>query len=317
MAGTSIVAGSGADSSGRVVHLGDFGVGSRGRTVATTGSLHIADSVCAYIRGWHTMQRHRVMPTLHSAGVGIHYEVVGRGPPIVLVHGFTLSFDSNWRRSGWVDFLVDAGRQVVGVDCRGHGQSDRPHDPARYSGNQMPDDVVAVMDSLGLERADIMGYSMGGWIVLNLLSRHALRFTSAVTGGAGLRSRAFDPVLRAAVAAALETDDPSSILDETAQNMRRLAESEANDLQALAAMQHAERTPPDDAALTDLTLPVLVVVGDHDPVLNSARQLATTVRHGALKVIRGTDHLGTITSPAYKEAVADFLDQVSPVATAT
>src|ERR1051326_2126709 len=148
------------------------------------------------------------MPTLQSAGARIHYEVVGHGPPIVLVHGFALSFDANWRETGWVDFLVDAGREVVGIDCRGHGKSDKPHDPAAYSGNQMPDDVVAVMDTLDLQHADIMGYSMGGWIMLNLLLRHGSRFTSAVAGGAGLRSRAFDPVLRAAVAAALETDDP-------------------------------------------------------------------------------------------------------------
>lgn len=249
------------------------------------------------------------MPTLQSAGARIHYEVVGHGPPIVLVHGFALSFDANWRETGWVDFLVDAGREVVGIDCRGHGKSDKPHDPAAYSGNQMPDDVVAVMDTLDLQHADIMGYSMGGWIMLNLLLRHGSRFTSAVAGGAGLRSRAFDPVLRAAVAAALETDDPLSIVDETARSMRRLAESGGNDLRALAAMQHAERTPPDDAALKQLNLPMLVVVGDQDPVLNSAHQLALTVPNAELAVVPGADHLGAIAAPDYKRGVAEFLGQ--------
>jgi pimeloyl-ACP methyl ester carboxylesterase len=256
------------------------------------------------------------MTTVDSAGVNVHYEVVGHGPPIVLVHGFTLSFETNWRTSRWVDFLVEAGRQVVGVDCRGHGESDKPHDPALYSGNQMPDDVLAVMDRLRLERADIMGYSMGGWITLNLLSRHPSRFTSAVAGGAGLVSRAFDPVLRAAVAAALETDDPSSIVNETARNMRRLAESGANDLHALAAMQHAERAPPDNAALAHLNLPVLVVVGDQDPVLSSARQLAGTVPNAALELIPGADHLEAIASTVYKDAVAAFLGHASPVRSA-
>jgi pimeloyl-ACP methyl ester carboxylesterase len=99
--------------------------------------------------------------------------------------------------------------------------------------------------------------------------------------------------------------------------MRRLAESGANDLHALAAMQHAERTPPDDDALNRLNLPVLVIVGDQDPVLNSARQLAETVPNAALKIIPGADHLGAIASPAYKRAVAQFLDEVSPVRSAT
>ena len=135
----------------------------------------------------------------------------------------------------------------------------------------MPDDVVTVMDRLQLAHADMMGYSMGGWITLNLLSCHASRLASAIAGGAGLRS----------------------------------------------AMQHAERTPPDDAVLTDLTLPVLVVVGDEDPVLNSARQLAQTLRNGALKVVPNADHLGTVASPFYKAAVIEFLDTVNPVSTAT
>src|SRR2546423_11070469 len=81
--------------------------------------------------------RHR-MPTTTSGGLTIHYEDIGEGEPIVLVHGFTSSFDANWRRPGWIDFLLARGRRVVGLDCRGHGGSDAPHDSALYSGNQMP-----------------------------------------------------------------------------------------------------------------------------------------------------------------------------------
>jgi pimeloyl-ACP methyl ester carboxylesterase len=161
------------------------------------------------------------MPTVQSGGVPIHYEVIGRGQPIVLVHGFSSSFDSDWQLSGWVDFLVGEGRQVIGRDCRGHGNSGKPHSPQAYAGNRIPDDVVAVMDAAGIERADIMGYSMGALVTLNLLSRHAERFTSVVVGGVGLPKPTTDPQRRARLAAALEASDPATIIEPTALRFRQ------------------------------------------------------------------------------------------------
>src|SRR6478736_2205518 len=162
------------------------------------------------------------MSIVQSAGVPIYYEVAGDGLPIVLVHGFLCSFESNWGQSGWIDFLVAQGRQVVGVDCRGHGRSGKPHDPSAYDGHRMPDDVLAVMDAVGLERTDFMGYSMGGRIAINLLARVPERFSSVIAGGAGLRTMRRD---QAAIIEALETDDVSSITDPVALFMRQFAES--------------------------------------------------------------------------------------------
>src|SRR5919109_4742115 len=107
------------------------------------------------------------MATVVSAGVPIHYEISGAGRPMVLVHGFASSAQQNWNATGWIDFLVALERQVIALDCRGHGQSGKPYDPAAYAGSAMPDDVIAVMDALGIQSAEIMGYSMGGWITLN------------------------------------------------------------------------------------------------------------------------------------------------------
>jgi pimeloyl-ACP methyl ester carboxylesterase len=172
------------------------------------------------------------------------------GPPIFLVHGFTHSLHTNWVSTGWIDFLTDAGRQVIALDLRGHGNSDKPHDPAPYAGTLMADDVIAVMDAVGLKRADLMGYSFGGWLTVSLLSRHAARFNSAVVGGAGLAGA--DGKIRAHTAAALEADDPSTITSEGGRAIRQLAEMRNNDLHALAAMQPSERTPPSEAALRQL-----------------------------------------------------------------
>ena len=255
------------------------------------------------------------MPTVWKkpAGVRIQYEVQGDGPPIVLVHGFASSFLNNWSSSGWVEFLVSNGRRVIGLDCRGHGSSDKPHDSAAYAGHQMPDDVIAVIDDLGLERVDLMGYSMGGWITLNLLSRHAARFRSAVVGGAGLRTAAADPARRATIASALEASDPSTITDQTARNFRRFAESRGNDLAALAALQRAERGAADEDALRRLKLPVLVVCGDEDPALEGARALAQVVPQARLEILPGENHLSAVIAAGYKNAVYAFLARVSPV----
>ncbi len=247
------------------------------------------------------------MPTVQSAGVRIHYEVKGDGPAIVLVHGFASSLARNWGNSGWIDFLVGEGRRVIGLDCRGHGSSEKPHDSAAYAGHQMPDDVIAVMDDLGLDRVDVMGYSMGGWITLNLLSRHAARFHSAVVGGAGLRTAAADPARRASIASALEATDPSTITDETARGFRQFAERAGNDLAALAALQRSERGAPDEDALRRLDLPVLVVCGDDDPALDAARALAQLVPDAQLEILPGENHLSAVAAPGYKTAVKRFL----------
>ena len=127
------------------------------------------------------------MPKVDSQGVQIDYESVGDGPPIVLVHGFASSREGNWRRAGWLDRLTGSGRRVVALDCRGHGRSDKPHEPSAYDGQAMSEDVVAVMDAAGVEQADLMGYSMGGAIALDLVVRYPERFRSVIIGGAGLR----------------------------------------------------------------------------------------------------------------------------------
>ncbi|MGE5597160.1 MAG: alpha/beta fold hydrolase, partial [Hyphomicrobiales bacterium] len=115
------------------------------------------------------------MPTIESGGLTINYIDEGQGQPIVLVHGFASSLQGNWRATGVVDALVNDGRRVVALDCRGHGRSDKPHDPEAYGGTKMADDVVNLADHLGIEKPDLMGYSMGGGIAASLLARFPQR----------------------------------------------------------------------------------------------------------------------------------------------
>jgi pimeloyl-ACP methyl ester carboxylesterase len=259
------------------------------------------------------------MPVVDSVGVPIHYELVGAGPPIVLVHGFLCSYEGNWGQSGWIDFLVDLGRMVVGLDIRGHGESGKPREPGAYDLQLMAGDVLAVMDAAGVQQADLMGYSMGGRIAMELLVCAPNLFTSAVVGGSGVYTTS-NPQVRAAIVRALETDDVASITDPTALFFRQFAESRAvdpntiatrdPDLKALSACFTsfaAQRDDIGESALGRLALPRLAVVGDKDPALAAAQRLVEIVPNAELVVLPGEDHLSAVSAPAYKDSVASYL----------
>ncbi len=127
------------------------------------------------------------MAYFDSDGVQIYFEEHGKGEPVVLVHGFASRAEHNWGAMNWFTTLA-AHYRVVALDCRGHGKSGKPHDPAAYGGETMGDDVIRLMDHLGIKRTLIMGYSMGGRIVTGLLMLHPERLRAAVLGGIGAAS---------------------------------------------------------------------------------------------------------------------------------
>lgn len=121
------------------------------------------------------------MPFSDNDGVRIHYEVEGEGPPLVLCHGLFGSLEQ-WRVWGYVEALKD-DYQLILIDARGHGSSDKPHDPEAYRTETRVTDVVSVLDDLNIEKAHFLGYSMGGQIGW-CIGRHAPnRFYSLIIGG--------------------------------------------------------------------------------------------------------------------------------------
>lgn len=251
------------------------------------------------------------MPSFDSNGVKINYLVEGSGRPIVLVHGFASSLHGNWRAPGVTAALTGEGRQAVMIDCRGHGRSEKPHDPDAYSGTKMQDDVIALMDHLGLDQADLMGYSMGGMISVSLLTRHPERFRSAIVAGIG------DAVLsggprRTGLADAMATDNPEAVADPVAKSFREFAEASGNDLKALAALQRSSRAPLDASKLGDLSIPVMVLLGEGDTLAGSAENLAKAIP-GAKYVRVPGDHLGVFGYPDYARAVVEFMREAAPV----
>jgi len=255
------------------------------------------------------------MPRIDVAGVGINYIDEGSGPVAVLVHGFASSQHGNWQAPGVVGALTAAGRRVVALDCRGHGQSDKPHDPAAYGGTAMADDVIALIDHLGLDAVDLVGYSMGGFIAASLLVRHPERLRSVVLAGVG------DAILAGGlprgrsqqIADALDAAPGTRAEDKVARGFRVFAERTGNDLQALAASQRGRGGGYDAAKLRDVRLPVLVLLGEDDALVAPADGLAAAIPGARLVRVPG-DHLTAVGSPRFREAIVDFLARVSPAA---
>ena len=237
--------------------------------------------------------------------ISISYDVLGEGAPIVLVHGFASNRIINWKNTGWYKFLVSQGRQVIALDLRGHGESEKLYGIQAYTPEVMCRDILSLMDYLEVSRADIMGYSMGATLTAHLLGTHAERFISGVLGGFGsgvlaLRTRA------ERIAEALTTTAPESITDRFLKTLRGFAESLNNDLRALAACNrgvYAQGTLP----LDKIPHPVLIVGGENDDVVGSPHAFVDAVGHAELVMVPGKDHISLVTARLFKEKVGEFL----------
>jgi pimeloyl-ACP methyl ester carboxylesterase len=246
------------------------------------------------------------MPTFDSGGVLIHYETFGEEAlrPLVLVHGFAASLRTNWVAPGWIETLTPL-RRVVGLDCRGHGESGKPHDPAAYADPAMPDDVIRLMDQLGIERADLLGYSMGGRISIQLMLHQPERFTSVMLGGVGGIFQARGS--RSNVVDALRAEDPTTVTDARGKAFRAFAERTDNDLQALAACMAGSRGPAGAAGFARVSLPALIVNGEDDRTVGDPAPLAAAIPGARLLKIPGRDHLTVVGDQRFKDAIVAFL----------
>ena len=246
------------------------------------------------------------MPRFVHDDVEIAFLDEGEGEPIVLIHGFASNKEVNWVYPGWVTTLRRAGRRVIALDNRGHGESTKLYDPAAYHSAIMAGDARALLDHLGLGRADIMGYSMGARNSAFLAVAHPERVRSAVFGGLGigLVEGVGEPER---IARALEAPSLADVSDPTGHMFRAFAEKTRSDLRALAACIRGARQTlsPDDVRRIDV--PVLVAVGSIDTVAGSPEALAALIPGGEALVIPGRDHMLAVGDRVFKAAVVDFL----------
>ena len=240
-----------------------------------------------------------------SDGVRLHYEVhgPGTGTPVVLVHGFASDYRLNWVGTRWQETLTHAGYRVIGLDCRGHGHSDKPHDEAAYAVGVMAQDVVRLLDHVDVQTAHYLGYSMGARIGLEVVLRNPDRIDRAVLGGLG----AVGAIGHAAeIAHAFRIREPTD--DSVARTFYSFASARpSNDLEALAACIVGLRPQADPPQLGSVTTPLLIVVGDQDELADGAAELIELIPSARLVTIPGRDHLSAVTAREFKRAALEFL----------
>ena len=239
----------------------------------------------------------------------IAYEVAGEGEPIVLIHGFGASRTITWKNTGWYQTIARAGRRLIAVDCRGHGESGKPHDMAAYDEGLMAADIVAVLDALAISRADIMGYSMGGFLSIRIMHDWPERVGRAVLAGIGATYFNYWPQRMEVIAEGLLAPDKTTIVDQEARTFRDFGERAGNDLVALAACIRRPRRVFMPADLEAMRQPVLVVCGELDEVSGPGEPLAKPFPNGRAVVVPKRNHHSTVGDRIYKDAVVDFLSR--------
>src|SRR5262245_18243970 len=256
-----------------------------------------------------------------SSGVKIHYVVEGSGEPVLLIHGFTIDLERQWRTPGVIAALAK-DHKVIAYDDRGHGKSDKPHEPKQY-GLQMIEDAARLLDHLQIKRAHVVGYSMGATITNNLLTVHPDRVISATLGGA---------------AAKLEGDNEPSFDEQFAEDIEsgrgitRLAQFltppgrplpteeqlkvvnagfySRNDAKALAAVIRGLRDlNVAEAKAKANQVPVLALIGSLDPLTGRVEKMGTKLTGMSTVIIEGADHMNTPGRPEFAKELLGFPDK--------
>jgi len=241
-----------------------------------------------------------------SDGVSLHYELHGpeEGPPVVLVHGFASDYQLNWVGTRWQETLLNAGYRVIGLDCRGHGSSDKPHDPAAYALAVMAADVRRLLDEVHVTDARYIGYSMGARIGLQAVIDYPHRILRAVLGGLGSGGAVEEAESIARALRGSEPDSPSAL------SFQRFAAARSiNDLEALAACMEGlgHSAALDPSRLAAIGTPILLAVGERDEIAHNAAQLAGRIPTARLVVIAGRDHMSAVPARQFKDAALEFL----------
>lgn len=250
------------------------------------------------------------MAQFTSDGLALAYDEFGSADArkaIVLVHGFSANRHENWKRMGWYDAIAAKGLRGFALDNRGHGESAKPHDPARYGREAMARDVFALLDHAGVERAHVLGFSMGSHIALTAALVESGRIDHLVVAGVG--AKIFDPPqAEGAMAAAMEADNPEDIADPMLRSFRDFADEQKEDRLALAACSRGDRLPLTRDALMAIRRPTLVVAGARDLLAGPPQGLADAIPGAKAVTLPGCDHFSCIGHPLFKASVFDFFD---------
>jgi len=236
------------------------------------------------------------MSYANNRGVRIHYELEGEGPPLVLLHG--LSEDLGWWRDcGYVESLRNDYKLVL-IDARGHGASDKPHNPDAYKLELLVSDVVGVLDDLRISKAHFLGFSMGGWIGFGIGKYASERFHSLIIGA---MSPYRDPN---------ELNDLLELLKKEKDFIwasfgiekifrprvasRQKARWMTNDLEALIALVSKDWLLSLEDVLPTITMPCLLFVGEADRFYPDVKKCADSMLNATFVSFPNLGHIETL-----------------------
>jgi pimeloyl-ACP methyl ester carboxylesterase len=228
------------------------------------------------------------------------------GEPILLIHGFASNHRVNWVHPGWVETLTKAGRRVIALDNRGHGASQKLYAPADYRSALMAGDAANLLAFLKIERADVMGYSMGARIASFLALAKPELVRSLILGGLGDRL-VNGAGLPEGIARAMEARSLDDLSDPVQRMFRAFADQTLSDRAALAACIRGSRQSLTPAEAGRIALPTLIAVGAHDAVAGDAHKLAAMLPQARAFDIAGRDHNRAVGDRTFKAAALDFL----------
>jgi pimeloyl-ACP methyl ester carboxylesterase len=256
---------------------------------------------------------------LDAAGVRLQYTDEGQGEPVLLLHGFAVNSDLNWRLPGITAALARQFR-VIALDLRGHGLSGKPHASGEY-GLEMVRDVPRLLDHLQLEKAHLVGYSLGGFVALKAASLYPRRLRDLTLIGAGWEGpensaflhaldefadaleagRAIGPLI-----ARLGPGQPSPGLLHTALN--KVMTGFFSDKAALAALTRSlPALTLTEQDLRSVSVPVCGIVGSRDPLRASAEAMRGQVPDFTLVLLEGAGHITAAGRSETRKVLENFL----------
>ncbi len=246
------------------------------------------------------------MPQFTSDGIDIAYLDEGAGDPVLLIHGFASNKEINWVGPSWFKTLTEAGYRVIAFDHRGHGASGKVYDPALYNTVRMAEDAARLLAHLGIERADVIGYSMGARVGAYMALFFPEKVRSLVLGGLGIHL--VDGVgLPQSIADAMEAPSLEAVTDPMGRMFRSFADANRQDLKALAACIRGSRQVLSVEEVGRLFQPVVVAVGTRDKVAGDPRPLVALLPNGEVLDIPNRDHNPAVGDKAFKQGVLEFL----------
>lgn len=233
-------------------------------------------------------------------GVTIHYQVKGKGFPVLLVHGFVVNGES-WKRTALYKDLIGGGYQVIIADLRGNGKSDKPHDETAYLNDAEAKDLMQLVTRLGIKKYAAVGYSRGAIITSRLLMLDK-RVTKAVLGGMGAAFTNPDWPRRLMFYRALSGENVLEL-----EGFITYVKESGLDQQALALMQKGQPSTSKEAFSRN-TKPVLVICGDHDEDNGSSEDLFKMIPKAQYKRPPG-EHNNAVQTQEFSNSIIDFLSQ--------